>query len=141
MKMTVPMEVGLVVSDMDRMIDFYVNVLGFKLVGDAQADAKLSALVGTTPLGYRIVRVQTPYGERIKFVSTSKDFAKPEPVPQWVYARHGICYITFVVADLKDIIKCLKDNDVKLMSQEAVEVRPGIFCINAVDPEGNFIAI
>lgn len=139
MKIAVPMEIGLVVSDMDCMLDFYVNLLGFELIGDAQANAQGSAKVGTTPHGYRIVRLKTPYGDRIKLVLPGGEAAQPAAPPKWVYERHGICYITFVVSDIEDIIKGLKENGVEMMSQDAVEVRPGVFCINVVDPEGNFL--
>jgi catechol 2,3-dioxygenase-like lactoylglutathione lyase family enzyme len=140
MKMTVPMEIGMVVSDMDRMIDFYVNVLGLKVVGDANAAAGNSTKVGTTPYGYRIVRLQTPFGERIKFVFTGTDAPHPAPqTPKWVYDRHGLCYLTFIVEGIKDIAKELKEKGVTFLSEDVVEVRPGVFCLNTSDPEGNFI--
>ncbi len=139
MKMTVPLEIGLVVNDMPKMIDFYVNLLGLKLVADNEAKAGGSTAVGTTPHGYRIVRLQTPYGERVKFVQTNKEPPQPAPIPKWVYERHGLCYLTFVIADMQEIVKGLKDKGVKMMSQEPVEVRPGVFCLNVLDPEGNFI--
>ncbi|MDR3565114.1 MAG: VOC family protein [Negativicutes bacterium] len=141
MKMPVPLEIGLVVNNMERMVDYYVNVLGLTLVGDSTGGAEASTRVSTTPHGYRIVRLQTPSpsGERIKFVMTNKEAAQPAPVPQWVYERHGICYLTFVVTNLNEIVQRLKEKGVKLMNPEVVEVRPGMFCINSTDPEGNFV--
>lgn len=137
--MTVPLEIGIVVNDIQQMIDFYVNIVGLKVVADNEAKAGGSAAVGTTPHGYRIVRLQTPYGERVKFVQTNKETPQPAPVPQWVYQRHGLCYLTFVIADMQEMAKVLKNKGVKMMSPEPVEVRPGVFCLNVLDPEGNFI--
>jgi len=139
MKMTTPLEIGIVVHDMQPMIDFYVNVIGLKVVGDHKAVAAKSSDVGTTPHGYRVVRMQTPYGERIKLAQPDKDAPAPAPASKWVYHRPGICYITFVIADMPEMVKKLKEHGVKMISQEPVEVRSGITCLNVQDPEGNFV--
>ncbi len=139
LKMTVPLEPGIVCNDLDRMLKFYVGVLGLKLVADANTTPELSTRFHATPHGYRIVRLQTPYGERIKLVQPNKDAPKPNPVPEWVYQRHGFAYLTFVITDMKDVVKRLKDNGVKLVAEEPVEVRPGVFALYSLDPEGNYV--
>lgn len=138
MKMTVPLEIGLVVQNIDAMVDFYTQIIGLRVVSDDRAVSAKSAAVRTTPHGYRIVRMQTPYGERIKFVQTDADPPAPAPVPQWVYQRHGLCYLTFVIADLPEMAEKLKKHGVRVLS-EPIEIRKGVFALNLVDPEGNFI--
>ena len=139
LKMVVPMEPGIVCNDIDRMLKFYVGVLGLRVVADANTTPEMSKSFGATPHGYRIVRLQTPYGERIKLVQPNKQAPKPEPVPQWVYERHGFAYLTFVIADMKDVVKRLKEHGVKLVSEEPVEVRKGVFALYSLDPEGNYV--
>ena len=139
LKMTVPLEPGIVCNDIDRMLKFYVDVLGLKLVADAKTPPELSKKFGATPYGYRIVRLQTPYGERIKFVQPNQDPPKPNPGPQWVYERHGFAYLTFVIANMKEVVKRLKEHGVKLISDEPIEVRPGVFALYSLDPEGNYV--
>jgi lactoylglutathione lyase len=139
LKMTVPLEMGLVCNNMDRMLDFYVGVLGLKLVGDAKTNPEMSTKLAGTPHGYRIVRLQTPYGERVKFVQPDKDAPKPNPVPQWVFERHGYAYLTFVIADMKEIVKRLQEKGVRMVGKEPVEVRPGVFALYALDPENNYV--
>ncbi|MDR1320269.1 MAG: VOC family protein [Gracilibacteraceae bacterium] len=139
MNQVVPMEIGIVVSDMDCMINFYTRVLGLELISDLRSDASASAKVGTTPNGYRIVRMKTNYGDRVKMVRTDGDVGSPPAPPAWVYERMGICYLTFVVSDMADIIAALKANNVKMLCTEAYDVRPGVNCLNIVDPEGNFV--
>jgi len=139
LKMTVPMEPGFVCNDIDRMLKFYVDVLGLKLVADAKTPPELSKKFGATPYGYRIVRLQTPYGERIKLVQPNQDPPKPNPVPAWVYQRHGLAYLTFVITDMQDVVKRLKEHGVKLISDEAIEVRKGVFALYSLDPEGNYV--
>jgi hypothetical protein len=68
LKMTVPSEPGIVCNNIDRMLKFYGGIPGLKLVADAKTPPDLSTRFSATPYGYRMVRLQTPYGERIKFV-------------------------------------------------------------------------
>jgi lactoylglutathione lyase len=139
LKMTVPLEIGIVCNDIDRMLKFYTGVLGLKLVADAKTTPEMSTRFGATPYGYRIIRLQTPYGERVKLVQPNREPPNPSPVPKWVYERHGFAYITFVIADMKEVVKRLKEHGVKLVVDDPVEVRPGVFALYSLDPEGNFV--
>src|SRR6202035_4773758 len=65
LKMLAPLEPGIVCLDLDRMLQFYTEVVGLKFATDAEASAEMSAAFGTGPHGFRIIRLQTPYGERI----------------------------------------------------------------------------
>ncbi len=139
MKMTVPLEFGISVINMDLMIKFFTEILGLKIVGDNSVPAELSARTGATPHGYRIVRLQTPYGERIKLAQAGLPPKQGEGVSH-VMARQGLAYLTFVIEDLDGMIKRLKDHGVRLLSGgEKVEVRQGVYAIYSIDPEGNFI--
>lgn len=139
LKMLTPLEPGIVCKDIDRMLDFYVSVIGLKLVSDAETPADLSERFGTTPHGYRIVRLQTPYGERIKFVQPKQNAPEPEARPKWIYDRHGLSYLTFVIPDINEAIAHLSSQKVVFASEEAVEVRPGVLGIFFLDPEENFV--
>ena len=89
---------------------------------------EMSRRTGATPDGYRIVRLQTPYGERIKLVQAGSPPKQAEP-PASVFGRQGFAYLTFVIADLDGMIKRLKDHRVKLLSDgEKVEVRARRIC-------------
>src|ERR1700731_5404767 len=100
LKMLAPLEPGIVCLDLDRMLQFYTEVVGLKFATDAEASAEMSAVFGTGPHGFRIIRLQTPYGERIKLIQPKKVVLKKRPVPQWVFEGQGIPYITFVVVDV-----------------------------------------
>jgi lactoylglutathione lyase len=139
LKMTVPLEPGIVCHDIDRMLEFYAGVLGLELVADAKTTPEMSRRLGATPYGYRIVRLQTPYGERIKLVQPDRQPPKPNPVPEWLYERHGFAYLTFVVEEIRGAVKQLKEHGVKLISDEPIEVRTGVFALYSLDPEGNYV--
>jgi catechol 2,3-dioxygenase-like lactoylglutathione lyase family enzyme len=121
------------------MVGFYTEVLGLKFVSDAEASPEMSTKFGTGPNGFRIIRLQTPYGERIKLVQPKKTSPKQSPVPEWIFERQGIAYITFVIVDVQEVAARLKRFGVESFSEEPVEIREGITAIFARDPEGNFI--
>ena len=139
LKMAAPLEPGIVCVDIDRMFSFYTEVLGLQFATDAEAFAEMSTRFGTGPGGFRIIRLQTPYGERIKLVQPRKMNLAQSPVPEWVFARPGIAYLTFIVPDVNEIAARLKKYKVKRMSEEVVEIRKGITAIFVCDPEGNFL--
>ncbi len=137
--MVSPLEPGIVCLDIDRMFDFYTGVLGLEFVSDAEASAEMSTEFGTSPYGFRIIRLQTPYGERIKLVQPKTVLPKQSHVPDWVFEGQGIAYITFIIADVHEVAGRLKKHRVEFMSKEPVEIRKGITAIFAKDPEGNFV--
>jgi lactoylglutathione lyase len=137
--MVSPLEPGIVCIDLDRMLAFYTEVLGLAFVSDAEATAEMSTEFGTSPNGFRIIRLQTPYGERIKLVQPKKVSPQPSQVPRWVFEGQGIAYLTFVVADVHQAAARLKEFKIELMSKGPVEIRRGITAIFAKDPEGNFL--
>jgi lactoylglutathione lyase len=137
--MTAPLETGVVCVDIDRMLAFYVDVLGLKVVADARTTAEMSNKFGATRDGYRIVRLQTPSGERMKLVQPNKGAAKSNAGPAFVFERQGTAYISFVIAGIQDVAKRLKQHGIKLMSTDPVEVRKGVTALFAQDPEGNFV--
>ncbi len=139
LKMVAPLEPGIVCMDLDRMLNFYTGVLGLKFATDAEAPAKMSTEFGTGPGGFRIIRLQTPYGERIKLIQPKSVSLEQNQIPKWVFHRQGITYITFVIVDVQAVTVRLKKSGVELMSQEPVEIRAGITAIFAKDPEGNFL--
>lgn len=139
LKMTAPMEVAYSVNNIDKMIKFYTEILGFKKVSDATVPAEMTIKNGQTAHGLRVVRLATPYDEWIRFVQAGQP-PKPGKVPEYIFDRHGLAYCSFIVKDIDNIVKRLTEKGVKLQSgDEKIEVRAGLFIVYALDPEGNII--
>jgi catechol 2,3-dioxygenase-like lactoylglutathione lyase family enzyme len=139
MKMVSPLEPGIVCIDIDRMLDFYTGVLGLTFATDAVASPEMSTEFGTGPHGFRIIRLQTPYGERIKLVQPKQTALQQSPIPRWVFERQGIAYLTFIIDDVHEVTARLRERGVEFFSKGPVEIRKGITAIFARDPEGNFL--
>lgn len=139
LRMVAPLEPGIVCIDIDRMFAFYTGVLGLQFATDAEATPEMSTKFGTGPHGFRIIRLQTLYGERIKLIQPKKTVLRQRENPDWVFERQGIAYITFVIADVHEVVSRLKAHGVDLVSEGPVPIREGITAIFARDPEGNFL--
>lgn len=139
LRMVAPLEPGIVCADLDRMFAFYTEVLGLRFATDAEAGAEMSTKFGTGPHGFRIIRLQTPYGERIKLIQPKNTVLRQSPTPNWVFERQGIAYITFIISDVHEVTARLKQHGVDLVSEAPVPIREGITAIFARDPEGNFL--
>jgi catechol 2,3-dioxygenase-like lactoylglutathione lyase family enzyme len=140
MKMVAPLEPAIVCFDMERMLKFYVDVLGLQLVTDIEAAPEIGRRIHISPHGYRIVRLQTSYGERIKLI-VSHVPPRPHAVHDYVYECHGHAYLTFIVSDMAALLPVLGAHDTPIISDGIVEVRPGVLALFVKDPEGNFIEI
>lgn len=136
-----PLEVGLCVTDLQAMIKFYTDVLGFELISEIDIPPENSGSAGFCTSGYRIVRLQSGYGERLKLVRPA-EFESPAPTNEMVLDRPGNVFLTFIVADLKKVTAKFKSTGLEILTAgEVCEVREGVFLTNAKDPEGNFLEI
>ena len=139
MKMLAPLEIGIAVRDLSGMTKFYADVVGCTRVSEVNVPADKSRSNGLSPDGCTVVRLQTPYGERIKLLSApSTGAAVHEP---WLLARAGLAYITLIIEGIDDWCARLKSKGVKLASEAPVENRPGLRVLFFHDPEGNVLEL
>lgn len=139
MKMVAPLEIGICCQDLDRLLAFYTGTLACELVSDVEVPPAKSRGAGLAGSGYRVVRVQTPWGERIKLLQPKEPPADTAP-GQWILDRRNAAYFTFIVDDLDAMVLRLKQAGVELLSgDEKIEVRPQTYLAFVRDPEGNVL--
>ncbi len=139
MKMLAPLEIAISCNGLDRMIEFYTDILGCRVINVIDMPAEKARVIPLATAGYRVARLQTTNGERIKFL---EPVAERTPVPKTdeVMMREHAFYITFIVDDLNALLQVLKSKNVPvLQGYKKVEARPGFFLAFATDPEGNVI--
>jgi catechol 2,3-dioxygenase-like lactoylglutathione lyase family enzyme len=139
MKMEAPLELGIAVRDLPRMVAFYVDVLGCATVSEVNVPPEKSRANGLSPDGATVVRVQTPYGERIKLLAAPSTGAATHG--QWLLARAGLAYVTFIINGIDAWHARLKAQGVALASDAPVENRPGLRVLFFKDPEGNVLEL
>ena len=138
MKSVSPFEVGFAVSDIDALLPFYTEVLGFTVFSDLLVPPEKSAPTGLSPTGYRVVRLETNLGNRYKLAQPAAPPELSGPV-EFALQKQGGAYVTFIVDGLKALQQRLKEHGARIMSDGIVQVRPGVGLLLAQDPEGNYL--
>jgi catechol 2,3-dioxygenase-like lactoylglutathione lyase family enzyme len=151
MQMAAPLEIAISCADMERMIAFYCDVLGCTLFDQVEVPPAVARTVPLARAGYRVCRLQTTSGERIKFVEPKQPRAavppsapgtdpESDPESDGVMMREHAFYLTFIVEDLDALLEALRTKGVELMAGGGkTEIRRGFFIAFAHDPEGNVL--
>lgn len=141
MQQTQPMECGIPVADLDRMLDFYCSVLGCREARRADIPSQLSRQLAVAPDGYVNVWLETPGGEIIKLMQPPAPPAPNDP-GEHLATKGGIGYLTFYCSDLHDTLAAAEAKGAELRSDRSLidPERPLRLCFFS-DPEGNVIEL
>lgn len=137
--MKAPIEVGISVTDIERATAFYETALGFERVSEAELPVERAVLAGFGPVSFRMVRMQTNYGERIKLLQPAPEAQEPNRTS--ILGQAGLAYLTFVVADIDAAMQRLLAAGVQFMSPEPIQTRPGTRLAFFRDSEGNALEL
>jgi len=132
------MEVGLCCRDLDALARFYTEALGFELVNVVEVDAPRAREAALSNGSYRVARLQTPWGERIKLLQPSSP-PQERVGSEWILDRCNNAYLTFIVDDLAAVLARLSGKVTMLTGPDRIEVRPGVWLAFVRDPEGNLL--
>ena len=136
-----PIEVGLVVEDLDRMLAFYTNVLSCTEVRRADIPPALSGAIKTAPDGYVNVWLKTPNNEVIKLVAPPAPPQRVSP-PQFSSDRTGYCYLTFYCTNIEQAVDKAEESGAKIRSEPStLSGEIGVKLVFFEDPEGNVIEL
>ncbi|MDR6582802.1 VOC family protein [Herbaspirillum sp. BH-1] len=140
-EMIVPLEVGIACRDLPALRRFYEITMGFSFVSEITVPADKSAASGLSADGYTVVRLQTPYGERIKLLAPRTP-PRAETPSAYILDRPNAAYLTFIVADIDAAIATLRAAGIEFMTgAQRVEARPGVYLAFCRDPEGNVLEL
>jgi len=114
--------IGVVVSNLERSLDFYTGVVGLKKVGGFEVNedfSKKSGLTGGLPFEVTVLKLEDePEATQWKLMSFGKD--APAQVPRYVQDVIGMSYITINVTDLTPFLERIKKNKVKLLGETPI---------------------
>lgn len=138
MRMRAPMEAGICCGDIEALIEFYVEVLGFSLVNVIAVGADKAREAALSPAGYKVARLQTSWGERVKLLQPDQP-PEESGLDAWILGQRNRTYLTFIVDNLEEVLARLAGRAALLTGERRVEVRPGVWLAFAQDPEGNLL--
>lgn len=143
-------DLGVVVSDIEKSVQFYTEAIGFKEVQGFRVGEEFAGKVGLTdekPLDIHVLVLGGKEGEeqtRLKLMEV-KGTKPKQPDNQRIHSQLGYSYITISVKDMNRAMERLKKAGVKTVSkgpQELPEGFPaGIYLTLLKDPDGNFIEL
>ena len=131
-----PLEIGVPVIDLERMVRFYSEALGCTEVRRADIPAELSRNIRVHPDGYVNVWLQFPGGEVIKLVSPPTN-PEQAPTPEFTGTRTGIAYFTIYCDDIANAISNAESCGAEMISERALTEGEAVKLAFLKDPEGN----
>lgn len=134
---------GVVVSDLERSLDFYINGIG--LVEAYKFDIKedfsrRSGLSNGTPTSVTVLKLEdSPEANEWKLMS----FGKKEPclTSKFIQDATGVQYITINVKALKPVIERLKQRNVSFLGTTPTPLNENLNFVLVQDPDGIFIEL
>ncbi|MFT7654761.1 MAG: catechol 2,3-dioxygenase-like lactoylglutathione lyase family enzyme [Candidatus Azotimanducaceae bacterium] len=141
MHQTSPLEFGLPVIDLDRMITFYTQVFSCTELRRAEIPPELSRKIRVSEDGYTNVWLQFPGGEVVKLVRPPVAPIRAEP-QEYSSNSTGIAYFTLYCDDIIDAIAAAEASGGVLISdrdlyEQSAEGASPIKLAFLTDPEGN----
>lgn len=135
--------VGVVVSDLEKSLEFYTKVIGMKKTGTFTVNADMArrtGLTGGVPVDITVLRLgDGKAATDWKLMS----FAKPAVPPrkQHIQDDTGPQYITIQVKALKPFLSRIREHNVKLLGDTPVSIGGTTQFVLVQDPDGTFVEL
>ena len=134
---------GVVVADMERSLDFYVNAIGMVKTGNFTINAefgKRGGLTGGDAVDVNILKLEnSPEASEWKLMSFGKKATHPKQ--KFIQDDTGVQYITIQVKSLKGIIERLKERNVTFLGSTPTPLNKNAHFVLVQDPDGTFVEL
>jgi catechol 2,3-dioxygenase-like lactoylglutathione lyase family enzyme len=135
--------VGSVVTDLEKSVDFYTNIIGMKKTGAFSVDAEKAKELGLTngkKIDVTVLKLEdSPQANEWKLMSFG---TKPgHKKPAYLDEDTGMQYITILANHLEPIMQRIERNNIKILSGKPSKLADERFFILIQDPDGTFIEL
>ena len=135
--------VGVVTRDLDKSLDFYLNVIGMSKVSEFDVDGDFGTSSGLTDgiaFHVDVLKLQdSPDANQWKIMSFKKEGT--HPMPLYIHDDTGMQYITIMVNSLEPFLKRIKKHNVKLLGETPVPLGETDHFVLVQDPDGTIIEL
>jgi catechol 2,3-dioxygenase-like lactoylglutathione lyase family enzyme len=135
--------VGVVVSDLDKAIDFYTSVIGMTQTGAFSVEGDKAKELGLSDgrrLDVKILKLEnSERSNEWKLMSFGKEASHPKQ--KYVHDDTGMQYITLFVNEIHPFINRIKKQNIPVLSGEPSVLDDGRKFVLIQDPDGTFIEI
>ena len=135
--------IGVVVEDLDKSLDFYLNVIGMVKTGEfgvEAATAKELGLSNGNSFDVKVLKLEdSENAPEWKLMSFGKKATHPKQA--YVPDDTGIQYITIFVKSMKPLLERINAHGVKILSKVPSMLNETNHFVLIQDPDGNFIEL
>lgn len=135
--------VGVVTRDLDKSLDFYLNVIGMTKVSEFDVDGDFGTTSGLTDgiaFHVDVLKLQdSPDANQWKLMSFKKEGS--HPMPKYIHDDTGMQYITINVNSLAPVLERIKKHKVKLLGDTPVPLSETDHFVLVQDPDGTIIEL
>lgn len=135
--------IGVIVSDLDKAMAFYTNVVGMTRVSSFDVDedfTKRSGLTEGTALHVEVLKlIDGPESTQWKLM-TFGDKAARHRNP-YISSNTGIQYVTITVKNLTPFVERIKKHKVKLLGETPIPLGGNSHFVLIKDPDGTFVEL
>jgi len=137
--------IGMVVSDLRKSLQFYQEVVGFVRADRTQFDVdadfgRRSGLTDSLAIHVEVLKLGAGETATSLKLMTFGDKAKKQE-NQFIHSHTGVQYMTIYVHALKPILARIKQHQVKLLGQTPIPLGEKDSFILIQDPDGTFIEL
>jgi catechol 2,3-dioxygenase-like lactoylglutathione lyase family enzyme len=132
--------IGVCVSDMERSMRFYRDVLGFQFAYELRVEGEPS----DTLLRLRGVKLHAVYLERDGFRLELLHYASPGatvPAPKHAMNDLGFTHLSIQVPDVKQAMAALDAAGAEVLPDTLIEVGGAVVAVFARDPDGLLVEL
>jgi catechol 2,3-dioxygenase-like lactoylglutathione lyase family enzyme len=135
--------VGVVVEDLNKSLDFYLNVIGMVKTGEFSVDAAKSKEMGLSngnSFDVKVLKLEnSENAAEWKLMTFGKKANHPKPT--YLPDDTGIQYVTIFVKSMKPILDRIKKHGVKTLGITPTMLDETRQFVLIQDPDGNFIEL
>lgn len=136
-------DIGVVVTDLERSMEFYTNVLGMTHTGGFDLDEDISrrtGLTGGTPVSIAVLKLQDSENAtqwKLMRFGTTAD----RPANTHIQDDIGMQYTTIFVTALQPFLDRLEANNIPLLGDTPIQLEENRHFVLIQDPDGIFIEL
>jgi catechol 2,3-dioxygenase-like lactoylglutathione lyase family enzyme len=135
--------IGVVVEDLNKSLDFYLNVIGMVKTGEFSVDADKARELGLSNgdrFDVKVLKLEnSENAPEWKLMSFGKKATHPKQT--YVPDDTGIQYITIFVKSMKPVLDRIKKYGIKTLGKTPTMLDTERQFVSVQDPDGNFIEL
>ena len=141
-------DLGCVVSNIDKAVEFYTKAIGFKEVPGFSVSGDYASKVGLTDgtgLDIKVLKLGEGTGATSLKLMQVKGARSKQTDNSFIHSQLGFSYLTIRVKDTTKALKRLDKAGVKPIARGSQELPPslggGVYLTIVRDPDGNFVEL